>query len=86
MGVCDPAGGGRFFHVRPENGGVLLRAISGVMAFVDGRFVPSDILIDGGKIVSVSPAKAELLDKALYVMPGFTDVHVHLREPGFSYT
>ena len=62
-----------------------MRAISGVMAFVDGRFVSSDILIDGGKIVSVSPAKAELLDKALYVMPGFTDVHVHLREPGFSY-
>ncbi len=61
------------------------RTISGVMAFVGGRFIPSDIRIEGGKIVSISPAKAPVSDSCLYCMPGFTDVHVHLREPGFSY-
>lgn len=61
------------------------RTISGVMAFVDGRFVPSDMCIDGGRIVSVSPAAKPLSAPFLYAMPGFTDVHVHLREPGFSY-
>ena len=61
------------------------RTISGVMAFVGGRFVPSDITVGDGKIVSIEPAKAPVSDSCLYCMPGFTDVHVHLREPGFSY-
>ena len=61
------------------------RTISGVMALVDGRFVPSDITIDGGSIVSVSPAQKPLSDSPIYALPGFTDVHVHLREPCFSY-
>ena len=61
------------------------RTINGVMAFVDGRFVPSDLRISGGRIVSVSPAANPLTESLLYVIPGFTDVHVHLREPGFSY-
>ena len=61
------------------------RTISGVLAYIGGRFVPADIAISGGKVVSVAPAKAPLSDHPLYCMPGFTDVHVHLREPGFSY-
>ena len=61
------------------------RTISGVLAYIGGRFVPADIAISGGKVVSVVPAKAPLSDHPLYCMPGFTDVHVHLREPGFSY-
>jgi len=63
----------------------LQRTINGVMALVDGRFAPSDICIDGESIVSVSPAARPLSKPFLYAMPGFTDVHVHLREPGFSY-
>ncbi len=55
------------------------------MAYLDGQFVPSDIVISGGKVVSIAPAKAPVSDHPLYCMPGFTDVHVHLREPGFSY-
>lgn len=67
-------------------GGPLLRTIQSVMALVDGRFVLSDIAVEGGRIVSVQPAKAPLAsDYPLYCLPGFTDVHVHLREPGFSY-
>ncbi len=61
-----------------------MRAINGVMALTDGGFRPSDIRIEGDKIVSIVPAKAGLFQNPLYAMPGFTDVHVHLREPGFS--
>ena len=66
-------------------GSPLQRSINGVMALVDGRFAPSDIVIDGGRIVSVTPAAGPISDTSLYALPGFTDVHVHLREPGFSY-
>lgn len=53
----------------------------------DGMY---DILIENDTIVKVEP---HLLDEAekiidaegLFVMPGFIDLHVHLREPGFEY-
>jgi len=63
----------------------LQRTICGVMALVDGRFVPSDLTFDDGRIVSIVPTAAPVADSPLYALPGFTDVHVHLREPGFSY-
>ncbi len=50
-----------------------------------------NILITDGFVsdVSLSTAKTEdtlVLDcQGLTIFPGFTDVHVHLREPGFSY-
>ena len=47
-----------------------------------------DLAIDQGRIVSVSPSQENTsvieLDNCL-IVPGFVDVHVHLREPGFSY-
>ncbi len=58
--------------------------------FLDGRFQNLDVAISDGRIVSVSPALPregfsviELHNRCL--VPGFVDVHVHLREPGFSY-
>ena len=51
----------------------------------------SDLLISDSVIVDISnDIDASLADEVfdlnnLYVFPGFTDVHVHLREPGFSY-
>ncbi|MCL1884020.1 MAG: dihydroorotase [Defluviitaleaceae bacterium] len=45
-----------------------------------------DVLIDGGKIVSVgaeSTAADEIIDASgMWVTPGFIDMHVHLRDPG----
>ncbi len=79
-----PEAAGFFVPGRGKGGGPL-RAINGVMALTDGGFSPSDILIEGGRIASIVPAKVELSQNPLYAMPGFTDVHVHLREPGFSY-
>lgn len=49
-----------------------------------------DILVEDGKIVKVDnniPADdaREINAKNLIVSPGFIDLHVHLREPGFEY-
>lgn len=50
----------------------------------------ADVLIQKDKIVKIASAiteeAEEVLDaKGCYVMPGFVDLHVHLREPGFEY-
>ncbi len=57
-----------------------------------GRFVGvGDVLISGGTIAAVgagvpTPAGATVVDaRGLLVLPGFVDLHVHFREPGFEY-
>ena len=51
----------------------------------------ADLLIRDGKIAAVGkdlPAtqRVDVLDATgLWVLPGFVDLHVHLREPGFEY-
>ena len=49
----------------------------------------ADILVEDGKIVQVASGIKETADRVLdadgcYVMPGFIDLHVHLRDPGFE--
>ena len=55
-------------------------------AGIDGIF---DILIKDGKIEKIGSACGEddeVIDAAgLYVLPGFVDMHVHFRDPGFEY-
>lgn len=53
------------------------------------QFVKSDLFIKDGLISDISPlidcgAAAIDMDK-YFIFPGLIDVHVHLREPGFSY-
>lgn len=56
----------------------------------DGLF---DVLVEKGKINTVAPAgklsaneNAKVIDASgLVVTPGFIDMHVHFREPGFEY-
>ncbi len=56
-----------------------------------GENKPVDIAIEGGIIVDISPnISAAGFDQIIplqgcFVFPGFVDVHVHLREPGFFY-
>jgi len=61
-----------------------------------GRFNgQADVLIEDGKIAAVGvklPVKGDnsshvtvIEAKGLWVCPGFVDLHVHLREPGFEY-
>ncbi|MBI5282775.1 MAG: dihydroorotase [Candidatus Solibacter usitatus] len=50
----------------------------------------ADVLIEGGRVSAVgeglTAAGAEQIDAAgLVVAPGFIDIHVHLREPGFTH-
>jgi len=52
--------------------------------------VQTDVSIEDGRISSVTPdidpKGAEVLDaKGLVIAPGFIDMHVHLREPGFEH-
>jgi dihydroorotase len=64
--------------------------IKSARVYTEGTFQAVDLFIDDGIIVSigrdifVSDAIIIPAD-GLTVFPGFTDVHVHLREPGFSY-
>lgn len=49
-----------------------------------------DILVEDGKIIKVEESIQEEAQEVIqadgyYVMPGFIDLHVHLREPGFEY-
>lgn len=53
----------------------------------EGRF---DVLVEGDRIVRVAEQIDEAADRVLdaegcYVMPGFIDLHVHLRDPGLEY-
>ena len=57
--------------------------------FKDGAFVVSDFFVVDGVI---APADASIdsgcgfsVYENCYIFPGFCDVHVHFREPGFSY-
>ena len=65
--------------------------LKGGMVYTGGSFSRRDILTDKGRIVlisegiDVSPAVMTFSCEGKYVFPGFADVHVHLREPGFSY-
>jgi dihydroorotase len=65
--------------------------LSGGTVYKDGRFSRLDISVFNGRVEQISPfISPEGFDKvfnltSLFVFPGFVDVHVHLREPGFSY-
>lgn len=53
----------------------------------EGRF---DVLVEEDRIVRVAEQIDEAADRVLdaegcYVMPGFIDLHVHLRDPGLEY-
>lgn len=66
-----------------------------VMLDQNGQLVPTEIMIDKGIIQSIRCGETLVLDgnqgtnewidaKGALVTPGLIDVHVHLREPGFS--
>ena len=65
--------------------------LKNAMLLVGGALRPAEILVREGRIVSIAetleaPVSARVIDlHNAAVFPGFVDVHVHLREPGFSY-
>ena len=69
----------------------MIRMIRNAMVYLGDTFSSSDILIEEGVISRIAPnlpavINAEEFDMDnCFVFPGLIDVHVHLREPGFSY-
>lgn len=64
--------------------------LKGAQVYIDGEFKKQDILISNGRIAAVCSCLysryAEIADcENKHIFPGLTDVHVHLREPGFIY-
>ncbi|MCM1114884.1 MAG: dihydroorotase [Clostridium sp.] len=66
--------------------------IKNALCYVDNKFKKLDILIKDGLINSLGiSVSSDNVDRTLdamgkyFLIPGFVDVHVHLREPGFSY-
>ncbi|TLG73809.1 dihydroorotase [Culicoidibacter larvae] len=63
--------------------------VNGMVFMPDGEFMQTNVVIADGKILSIGndvPADAEFIDvSGKLVAPGFIDVHVHLREPGFTH-
>lgn len=64
--------------------------LQGVTIHQPGGVVQRDLILSGGRL-SFEPAAVcpgplvPVSGLDLHLLPGFTDVHVHLREPGFSY-
>ena len=65
--------------------------IKGAFVYAGAGFSKLDVLIKDGKIntlgtsISSNGVDAVFFAQDKYLIPGFVDVHVHLREPGFSY-
>lgn len=82
---------GTFFVARrAASGGKMDLLLKNALIYAGGAFIKGDILVCGERIADVAPRieapGARTLDlNGLYCFPGFADVHVHLREPGFSY-
>ena len=57
-----------------------------------GQFIKKDLIVDSEKVIADFDKEQSncLYDRVFdfknkYIIPGFVDVHVHLREPGFFY-
>ena len=60
--------------------------LTGGTVFWKGRFQEMDLFVEQGRIVSVPQEEPSVVAVPnCLIVPGFVDVHVHLREPGFSY-
>ncbi|MBQ3865036.1 MAG: dihydroorotase [Clostridia bacterium] len=66
--------------------------LQGANVFAQNQLQEADVLLQEGRVVSVQrgiPVSASdrvvSLSDSFVITPGFADVHVHLREPGFSY-
>lgn len=63
-----------------------MTGIYGAQVYAGGTFTEGPLFVDGG-FVAEPPRSCdcgERFDNCM-IFPGFVDVHVHLREPGFSY-
>ncbi|MBE6734506.1 MAG: dihydroorotase [Ruminococcaceae bacterium] len=64
--------------------------LTNAKVYTDGGFSETDVLVDRGVVVALGENlqcdEATILNfSGCVIFPGFVDVHVHFREPGFSY-
>jgi dihydroorotase (multifunctional complex type) len=65
--------------------------VSGGQVYVGGQLVPTDLLIDDGRIVGLVgtdntvEAASEIDATDRLVLPGIIDTHAHTREPGYTH-
>ena len=65
--------------------------LKGAQVYRDNQFHLTDVLLHDGIIISISPdlptdaADSVFFLDGCYLAPSFCDLHVHLREPGYSY-
>lgn len=70
---------------------MLRYVLSGANVFLKNKFVRSDILVENGIVADIAPSLSCASGASVYelnncvIFPGLIDVHVHTREPGFSY-
>ena len=59
--------------------------LNNAQVFRNGVFSRSSVSISLGNGVSRGGTISTMDASSFVILPGFVDVHVHLREPGFSY-
>ncbi|MBP3442852.1 MAG: dihydroorotase [Clostridia bacterium] len=64
--------------------------LKGGKVYIDGKFKKQDVRVSDGRIAAVSDCICSdslrvISCENMNILPGLADVHVHLREPGFSY-
>lgn len=63
-----------------------MTGIYGAKRYCGGSFSDSPLFIDGQLVADNARGSCAVENfDGCYILPGFADVHVHLREPGFSY-
>lgn len=63
--------------------------LAGANVYLDRQFRKADLLVENGRIAGIAssfPDEEQVFHfEDCVIFPGFVDVHVHLREPGFLY-
>ena len=63
-----------------------MKAFKAKAIYKNGCLSSLPLVADNGIIVSSDELQGDIISfDGMYIFPGFADVHVHLREPGFSY-
>ena len=63
-----------------------MKAFKAKAIYANGTLSSLPLTIENGIVVSRNDLQGDIISfDNMYIFPGFADVHVHLREPGFSY-
>ena len=63
-----------------------MKAFKAKSVYTNGCLSSLPLVANNGIIVSQNDVQGDIISfDGMYIFPGFADVHVHLREPGFSY-